>query len=939
MLNNIEDGIDIFVKNAEGDSDTKATIIHQNSIDYTPKISVIIPVYNTEEYLRECLDSVVNQTLKEIEIICVDDGSTDSSLEILKEYAKKDNRFTIVTQKNLHAGVARNAGITVAKGEYLSFLDSDDYFNIEMQKTMYNIATSKKADIVVCKASKFDDKTRKILNVFGINEKIVSEKDTFSAMDFEEAWSDMFIPAAWNKIYKTSFIKKNNIFFQNLLSCNDIGFSYCATSIAKKITVVSDVFVFYRKNTENCISANRGETAINIILAYNHIKNFLQNRSLDRFIDSLDRSIISNIRFEVSNCSMSQLLTFKSKAKKILGVNFVKFADCFIKRHYSFSSKKILETIFSIKNNETKTHKIITIFGLRIKIKRTKKRKNITNIDIRDKSVLLVEINRYHGECLPGMAKYFIDLGYNVDVLMSNEEAQLNPFSDFKNDKLKIYALKSSAIKEILCSDIMERYDHLYINSNVVKGVPVGEYLGNDIKYPSGKIITLCHDIKSKDEINFNTENASIISLLDFPNVNNKEIRKVNTHYFKDIVKHEKNKIVKFIVVGNIEAKRKNHNLLIDAVSQLLSENITNFRIVVVSRIGNLEIPKELNPFFEIKGRLSYEAMYKELEKADFFLTLFDPDNVEHNRYLTTGASGSYQLIYGFNLPCLLPYKFQVDINGFNNQNSIGYADNNHFCKAMKMAIQMNNEKYNEYKNNLMSLANEIYKTSLNNLREILDENTNMFPNNLFVSLGVNCFNRVVLTRHHLKNKKSDGEKSLPFDLCVCPLDTMVFCLENDFKDYFISLKYDKKDNIWKNSKLKISYNHDQDCSSKDKNKLIKRYEDRINNLRELLKDKSEKVFIISLLQVKENDDKLINKVHALLEKKCNSLFKLVVVSIDKNNKIENKKLNKNIYYKHISHPYPNYWGEWYKGEYFNSPEGKAFEKKYIDFVLSCVKK
>ena len=90
----------ITVKNAEGEPDTQAKILIQNKVNYTPKVSVIIPVYNVEEYLRECLDSVVNQTLKEIEIICVDDGSTDNSLEILKEYAKKDNRISVLTQEN-----------------------------------------------------------------------------------------------------------------------------------------------------------------------------------------------------------------------------------------------------------------------------------------------------------------------------------------------------------------------------------------------------------------------------------------------------------------------------------------------------------------------------------------------------------------------------------------------------------------------------------------------------------------------------------------------------------------------------------------------------------------------------------------------------------------------------------------------------------------------
>ena len=97
----------------------------------TPKVSVIIPVYNVEDYLRQCLDSVINQTLKDIEIICVDDGSTDKSLEILHEYEKKDSRITVLTQKNQYAGVARNVGMSVATGKYFVFLDSDDFFEPE----------------------------------------------------------------------------------------------------------------------------------------------------------------------------------------------------------------------------------------------------------------------------------------------------------------------------------------------------------------------------------------------------------------------------------------------------------------------------------------------------------------------------------------------------------------------------------------------------------------------------------------------------------------------------------------------------------------------------------------------------------------------------------------------------------------------------------------
>ena len=95
-----------------------------------PKISVIVPVYNTEKYLAACLDSLVNQTLKEIEIICVDDGSTDSSLKILREYEAKDSRLKVITQENKYAGVPRNTGIDAAAGKYVYFADSDDYCDL-----------------------------------------------------------------------------------------------------------------------------------------------------------------------------------------------------------------------------------------------------------------------------------------------------------------------------------------------------------------------------------------------------------------------------------------------------------------------------------------------------------------------------------------------------------------------------------------------------------------------------------------------------------------------------------------------------------------------------------------------------------------------------------------------------------------------------------------
>ena len=199
----------IIVKNDEGSPDTLAEIIIFNNINFIPKISVIIPVYNMEEYLSQCLNSVTNQTLKEIEIICIDDGSEDNSLEILKSFAQKDERIMILKQENLHSGVARNAGLSVAKGEYLSFLDSDDYFELNMLEKMYKKIKKMNSDIIVCKSKSIDLENGK-LNLRKFNRSLrldlIPKTNNFSVRDipnyifqFCEGW-------AWDKLFRTDFI-------------------------------------------------------------------------------------------------------------------------------------------------------------------------------------------------------------------------------------------------------------------------------------------------------------------------------------------------------------------------------------------------------------------------------------------------------------------------------------------------------------------------------------------------------------------------------------------------------------------------------------------------------------------------------------------------------------------------------------------------------------
>lgn len=249
----------ITVKNAEGDPDTKAEILIQNKIGYTPKVSVIIPVYNVEEYLRECLDSVVNQTLKEIEIICVDDGSTDSSLEILKEYAKKDSRITVITQQNLHAGVARNAGLAIAKGEYVHFLDSDDWIEKETYSKLYVLVSEKKCNIIKFRSFCYDNTKKKIVNSYFTNMGAIGEK-YFDKKIIVKDNIEIVVnisDAPWSGMYKTSFIQKNNIKFDNLLCANDTSFYYRCVMANNELYLSSKRFVYYRINNNSSLIGQR----------------------------------------------------------------------------------------------------------------------------------------------------------------------------------------------------------------------------------------------------------------------------------------------------------------------------------------------------------------------------------------------------------------------------------------------------------------------------------------------------------------------------------------------------------------------------------------------------------------------------------------------------------------------------------------------------------
>jgi glycosyltransferase involved in cell wall biosynthesis len=221
---------------------------------YVPKVTFVIPVYNVEKYLRECLDSVVNQTLQEIQIICVNDGSTDGSLAILQEYAARDSRILIIDKPNGGVASTRNAAFPHVKGEYIFFVDSDDFIDITTARKLYAIAKQTDADIAFFDYIKVDDNS-KIINTKNNLSKplsIITSKENIK----KYIKPDFSILAAWNKLIRSELILKNKLQFPNVYSCEDYPFMFLVLTLADKIVFFPRQFYYYRNRPTSITHTN-----------------------------------------------------------------------------------------------------------------------------------------------------------------------------------------------------------------------------------------------------------------------------------------------------------------------------------------------------------------------------------------------------------------------------------------------------------------------------------------------------------------------------------------------------------------------------------------------------------------------------------------------------------------------------------------------------------
>lgn len=293
-----------------------------------PKVSIIIPVYNTEKYLDGCLDSVLNQTYNNLEIVCINDGSTDNSLKILENYKEKDKRVKVISQENKGIAQTRNIGLENITGDYVLFIDSDDFFSKKLVELLVkDINDYKNVDIVEFKHVMFNDgeefsfeKDLKDWQESIVYNERKPNEDPYKVLGVARCMS-------WNKFYKTSFIKDNNLHFKNGLKYGeDLLFNYFAIPCMKSAVLhkSKDMVYVYRKKRQGSISTEM-KAEEEMISRFEICDELIKNKNKINFENSntwIIRILVSLIKTRFGNVQ-------DDSAKKNYAEKFLKMIDKF----------------------------------------------------------------------------------------------------------------------------------------------------------------------------------------------------------------------------------------------------------------------------------------------------------------------------------------------------------------------------------------------------------------------------------------------------------------------------------------------------------------------------------------------------------------------------------------------------------------------------------
>ena len=283
-----------------------------------PKVSVVVPVYNVEKYLRQCLDSIINQTFKDIEIICINDCTKDNSQEILEEYSKKDNRISIViNEENMGLGRTRNKSFNYINSEYVLFVDSEDWLELNAIEELYNAISSTDSNIAYFNYRDVHEDTGKIVetilkNVLADTNLKLEDQKVFTNEDIKNLSFRKIPNLTWFKLYKKSFLVNNSIYFAPY-KFEDQIFSIKAKILSNKNVYVDKILYNYRIQQQSIMRTSQ----IPFFEIYNDINNLLTELNLKEELEAIfDEYVIQTIVFSMKKMSLIEKLKFRSRLKK-----------------------------------------------------------------------------------------------------------------------------------------------------------------------------------------------------------------------------------------------------------------------------------------------------------------------------------------------------------------------------------------------------------------------------------------------------------------------------------------------------------------------------------------------------------------------------------------------------------------------------------------------
>lgn len=262
-----------------------------------PKVSVIVPVHNAEKYLEQCLNSILGQTLKDIEVICVDDKSTDGSAVILDSYAANEPRLRVLQSPGLGAGGARNIGLESAQGKYLSFLDADDFFEPDMLESAVAKTEEDQSDIVVYGSWLYDTMRQANRQAkWMLNTECLPEGRPFAPSEIADCLFNVFGNYTWNKLFRTSLVREKGVLFQEISRTNDLFFTCTALTQADLISVIDKIFVHYRVATQTSLQSTNDRDPLSFLKAFDALHVFLEfNDLLPQYEESFDNHLVDAV--------------------------------------------------------------------------------------------------------------------------------------------------------------------------------------------------------------------------------------------------------------------------------------------------------------------------------------------------------------------------------------------------------------------------------------------------------------------------------------------------------------------------------------------------------------------------------------------------------------------------------------------------------------------